>query len=156
MNLDSGLAAYNDILNSYDPQSTDAATPTKRAQLGTAFTDMQMRLKEAYELGAITGPDMRILESALSDPTSLTGTLKGAAFGRDTFKAQSDEVANVLNRLRGNFESQYNVTIPPSARTAPPQQSASGKIGAPASAIAYLKAHPEAAPAFKAKYGYLP
>ena len=128
MNLDSGLAAYNDILNSYDPQSTDAATPAKRAQLGTAFTDMQMRLKEAYELGAITGPDMRILESALSDPTSLTGTLKAAAFGRGPLQAQSGEVANVLNRLRGNFEAQYGVTIPPSARTAPPKQSASGKI----------------------------
>ena len=119
MNLESGLNAYNALLDKFDPQSADAGTPAKRAELGTAFTDMQMRLKEAYELGAITGPDMAILENALSDPTSLKGTLKGAAFGRDPFKAQTGQVGKVLNRLKGNFESQYGVAIPAAAGNAP-------------------------------------
>ena len=150
MNLESGLNAYNALLDKFDPQSADAGTPAKRAELGTAFTDMQMRLKEAYELGAITGPDMAILENALSDPTSLKGTLKGAAFGRDPFKAQTGQVGKVLNRLKGNFESQYNTTIPVAAGNAPaPKQ-------APQAAINFLKANPSSKAAFKAKYGYLP
>jgi len=138
MNLDSGLAAYRDILNGYDPQGNDAISITKRAQLGTAFTDMQMRLKEAYELGAITGPDMRILEQALSNPTSLMGTAKGAVFGREPFNEQAKEVGAVLNRLKGNWELQHGRAIPPAVRPqasppqAAPQQSATGKIGAPA------------------------
>lgn len=122
MNLDSGLKAYSDLLSQYDPRGAGngSTSPVDRARIGTAFTDLQMRMKEAYELGAITGPDMRVLESALSDPTSITGTIKGAAFGKKPFEAQIDEVGKVLGRLRGNFEAQYGRTIPQAAGVAAP------------------------------------
>ena len=84
LNLDSGLQNYMALLQDYDPQSTDAATMAKRDKIASGFGDMRMRLKEAYELGAITGPDMTVLEGVLTDPTGLKGTLKGAAFGRDS------------------------------------------------------------------------
>lgn len=112
MNLQSGLDAYKNLWADYDPQSNNATSPAKRAAISSAFTDMQMRLKEAYDLGAITGPDMKILEGVLSDPTSSIGTIRGAAFGRAPFDAQIKETGNILNRLKGNFESQYGVTIP--------------------------------------------
>lgn len=111
-NLESGVNAYQQLLNDYDPQSIDALTDTKRAAISSAFTDLQMRLKEAYELGAITGPDMQVLQSAITDPTSLWGIARGAASGRKPFDAQISQTKAALNRTKRNFEQQYGVTLP--------------------------------------------
>lgn len=117
-NLESGLNAYETLLKDYNPQNADALTPAKRAAIGTAFTDLQMRLKEAYELGAITGPDMSVLQSAITDPTSAWGMLKGGIAGRDTFNAQIGQSKAALNRQKRNFEQQFGVMLPTPAGTA--------------------------------------
>jgi GH24 family phage-related lysozyme (muramidase) len=40
-----------------------------KARMQTVFTNVQMQLKNLYELGAITGPDMAILGQLITDPT---------------------------------------------------------------------------------------
>lgn len=111
-NLESGLAAYEALLKSYDPQSKDVGTDEKRAAIKSAFTDLQMNLKGAYELGAITGPDMEILQGAITDPTSVWGMTRGAVSGRKAFEAQISQAKAGLNRSKRNFEQQYGVTLP--------------------------------------------
>lgn len=129
-NLESGLNAYEKLLKSYDPQNTDALTPDKRAAIGTAFTDLQMRLKEAYDLGAITGPDMTVLQSALTDPTSAWGTVKGGVTGRGTFEAQIGQSKAALNRQKRNFEQQYGIELPAPAGTATEPMPGAASAGA--------------------------
>jgi hypothetical protein len=114
-NLESGIGAYQQLLQGYDPASADALTDEKRATIGSAFTDLQMRMKEAYELGAITGPDMAVLQSAITDPTSLWGMTRGAVGGRKPFEAQITQQQAALARSKKNFEQQYGVVLPPPA-----------------------------------------
>lgn len=117
-NLDSATRAYEILLKDYDPQGKDALNIEKRAALKAAFTDLQMRQKEAFALGAITGPDMQVLEGAYTDPTGMWGTLKGGVAGPKTFQAQIDQGRAALNRTKRNFEQQYKVEIPEPAGTA--------------------------------------
>lgn len=117
-NLESGLNAYETLLKQYNPQNLDALTPEKRAALSSAFGDLRMQLKGAYELGAITGPDMQVLEGVLTDPTGALGMAKGVMRGSKSFDAQISQVRAALNRQKRNFEQQYNLTLPEPAGTA--------------------------------------
>lgn len=117
-NLESGLNAYEQLLKQYNPQSGDALTPEKRSALSTAFGDLRMQLKGAYELGAITGPDMQVLEGVLTDPTGPLGMAKGAIRGNKTFDAQITQTRAALERQKRNFEQQYHVELPTPAGTA--------------------------------------
>ena len=117
-NLESGLGAYEKLLKQYNPRNADAVTPEKRAALSTAFGDLRMQLKEAYALGAITGPDMQVLEGVLTDPTGALGMTKGIISGNKAFEAQIEQSRAALNRQKRNFEQQYNLTLPEPAGTA--------------------------------------
>jgi hypothetical protein len=117
-NLESGLNAYETLLKEYNPQTVDALTPEKRAALSSAFGDLRMQLKGAYELGAITGPDMQVLEGVLTDPTGPLGMAKGAIRGNKTFDAQITQTRAALERQKRNFEQQYHVELPAPAGTA--------------------------------------
>ena len=154
--LEKSLDHYDGMLSSYDPQSGQALSPTNRAALESAFTDVQMKMKQLYELGAPQAGDMKLLEQSLANPTSIKGTLSGAAFGSGPMLAKTKELRTLLNNSRDSFDSQMGVESPRAARATTPQQSASGKVGAPQAAIDMLKKNPALAPAFKAKYGYLP
>ena len=116
-NLESGLGAYEKLLKQYNPRNADAVTPEKRAALSTAFGDLRMQLKEAYALGAITGPDMQVLEGVLTDPTGALGMTKGVISGNKAFEAQIEQSRAALNRQKRNFEQQYNLTLPEPAGT---------------------------------------
>lgn len=116
-NLDSATKAYETLLKDYNPQSSDPTNLTKRAAIKAAFTDLQMRQKEAFALGAITGPDMQVLEGAYTDPTGLWGSLRGVVGGNAPFQAQIDQGRAALNRTKKNFEQQYKTEIPEPAGT---------------------------------------
>ena len=118
-NLTSSLDNYKTVLGDYNPQSAAAVTPTQRAKVAAAFTDLQMRLKEGFELGAITGPDMSILQNAITDPTSMRGTAAGAAFGKDYFDEQLTQAQGAVARSKANFTKQYGVEFPEAAKTPP-------------------------------------
>ena len=95
----------------------DVLNVEKRNAVKAAFTDLQMRQKEAFGLGAITGPDMQVLEGAYTDPTGIAGMLKGGLTGTKAFTAQIDQGRAALNRTKRNFEQQYKVELPDPAGT---------------------------------------
>ena len=128
-NLESGLNAYEQLLKQYNPQSGDALTPEKRAALSSAYGDLRMQLKGAYELGAITGPDMQVLEGVLTDPTGPLGMAKGAIRGNKTFDAQITQTRAALERQKRNFEQQYKVELPDPAGTATAPMPGAGSGG---------------------------
>lgn len=128
-NLDSATKAYEALLKDYDPQGRDALNLEKRNAVKAAFTDLQMRQKEAFGLGAITGPDMQILEGAYTDPTGVAGMLKGGLTGTKAFTAQIDQGRAALNRTKRNFEQQYKVELPDPAGTATAPMPGAGSGG---------------------------
>ena len=116
MNLDSALATYEGLLNQYDPQGGSALSPTTRAALETAFTDVQMGMKSLYELGAPQAGDMRLLEQSFRNPTSIEGSVRGAAFGKEPFKAKVGQLRTLLNTSKANFEAQTGKPTPEAAK----------------------------------------
>jgi hypothetical protein len=126
--LDKSLSNYDAMLQSYDPQGKTAASPTDRAALESAYTDLMMKIKSLYELGAPQAGDLKLLEQSITNPTSLGGTVKGAAFGRDPFVAKNKEIRKLLNNSRSSFDEQMGVTTPQAPAPAAPAQAASGSI----------------------------
>ena len=105
--LQNGIATYEktiDELGGPDP----FATGKKRAALQSAFTSLQMGLKNALELGALAGPDISILNGMLVDPTSPRATL----IGPTGIKEQANGMKKYLrNRGTAVFEA-HKLPVP--------------------------------------------
>jgi hypothetical protein len=81
-------------------------TPTgaDTARMQAKYTALLMGVKDLYTLGALTGPDMSIIESQLTNPASWSGkftTQKG-------FEEQIKVIEDMLKRTAGNLENTYN------------------------------------------------
>lgn len=74
--LKNGLDSYEKTLKS-NSGSSPIALGKRRAALQGAYTSLQMGLKNAFELGALAGPDLSLLNNMLVDPTSPQALLLG-------------------------------------------------------------------------------
>jgi hypothetical protein len=77
------------------------------ARINSKYTALLMGLKDAYELGALTGPDMSIVESQITNPA----TIAGAMTSRDAMQEQVKVLEGMLQRGKQNLESSYNKKI---------------------------------------------
>jgi hypothetical protein len=101
-NLEDAVKLYKDELDKTGPTFRTASP--EGLKLKTAFTNLQMQLKNLYELGAITGPDMALLNSAITDPASLQANWAGT-------KALDDQLQmfnSVMKRSKANLQAAYN------------------------------------------------
>lgn len=67
--------------------------------LQSDFADLKLKLKEAAALGALTGPDITILEESLPDPTS---TMTYATLNKDSYL---NVIKSAQDRMNQNFGS---------------------------------------------------
>ena len=77
------------------------------ARMNSKYTALLMGLKDAYELGALTGPDMSIVESQITNPA----TIAGALTSRDAMQEQVKVLEGMLQRGKQNLESSYGKKI---------------------------------------------
>ncbi len=101
--LTQGLNAYETMLKEFNPRSWDQLDPAKRASVESLLADLRMQYKEAAALGALTGPDLAILDKALADPTSF----KGAIFGKDGLSEQLRQSRLALGRRKTALDGLY-------------------------------------------------
>ena len=83
------------------------------ANMTAKYTALLMGVKDLYTLGALTGPDMSIIESQLTNPASWSGMMtsdKG-------FKAQIKVIEDMLKRTTTNLETTYG-RMPKASRKA--------------------------------------
>jgi hypothetical protein len=76
------------------------------ARMQAKYTALLMGVKDLYTLGALTGPDMSIIESQLTNPASWSGkftTKKG-------FEEQVKVIEDMLKRSSTNLENTYGRT----------------------------------------------
>ena len=81
-------------------------TGSDTARMQAKYTSLLMGLKDLYTLGALTGPDMSIIESQITNPASWSGkftTKKG-------FEDQIQVVEDMLKRSSANLENAYGRT----------------------------------------------
>ena len=92
---------------------TGVKLPTGKdtARISGKYNSLLMGVKNLYELGALTGPDMAIIERQLTNPASFSGALtsKGAML------EQVKVVEDMLGRAQQNLSGSYRQPMPPAA-----------------------------------------
>ena len=73
----------------------DYLNPNKYAGMGTAYNNMMLQAKEAYNLGVLSGPDLEVMQSVITDPMSL----KGAITSKDALDEQAIELDKIFKKM---------------------------------------------------------
>ena len=114
MDLESALNQYRDLVKDY---GTEVLPGQNKTALKSAYTNLQMKLKEAMNLGVLNGPDVERIGSMITDPTSLGGVGQTIMTGGgNPYLTQVDEVATDLANTRKNLESIYGKQVPQAAQ----------------------------------------
>jgi hypothetical protein len=91
----------------YLPSGADTSRMTSK------YTALLMGVKDLYTLGALTGPDMSIIESQLTNPASWSGKFKT----KEGFNEQVKVIEDMLKRSTTNLETTYG-RVPKASRRA--------------------------------------
>ena len=91
----------------YLPSGADTSRMTAK------YTALLMGVKDLYTLGALTGPDMSIIESQLTNPASWSGKFKT----KEGFNEQVKVIEDMLKRTTTNLETTYG-RVPKASRKA--------------------------------------
>jgi len=83
------------------------------ARVAGKYNSLLMGVKNLYELGALTGPDMSIIERQLTNPSSWTGLLTS----KNAMNAQVKVLEDMLDRADKNLSSSYKQPMPAAATT---------------------------------------
>lgn len=83
-------------------------TGTDTARVAGKYNSLLMGVKNLYELGALTGPDMSIIERQLTNPASWTGLLTSKGAMNEQIKVLED----MLTRAKDNLSTSYRQTVP--------------------------------------------
>jgi hypothetical protein len=86
------------------PLPTGKDTATVKAK----YNALLMGVKDLYELGALTGPDMAIVEQQLTNPASFSGIFTS----RPAMNQQVQVLEDMLARSKQNLSTTYNRPIP--------------------------------------------
>ena len=71
------------------------------ARMQAKYNSLLMGVKDAYQLGALTGPDMSIVEAQITNPASMSGML----YSKDAFNEQVKVLEGLLSRAKTNLET---------------------------------------------------
>ena len=98
-NTRDAISNYRDILKGV--KKYDYLNPDRYADMGTAYNNMMLQAKEAYNLGVLSGPDLDVLHSIVTDPMSARGviTSKGAL---DRQATELDRIFTKMGKVSGN------------------------------------------------------
>ena len=83
------------------------------ARMQAKYTALLMGVKDLYTLGALTGPDMSIIESQLTNPASWSGEFTS----QKGFEAQVKVIEDMLKRTSVNLENTYG-RVPKATKSA--------------------------------------
>jgi hypothetical protein len=89
------------------PSGADTAAMTSK------YTALLMGVKDLYTLGALTGPDMSIIESQITNPASWSGKFTT----KQGFNEQTKVIEDMLKRSTTNLETTYG-RVPKASRKA--------------------------------------
>jgi hypothetical protein len=115
LNTNTAIDNYLEKLKSFS--AIDWANTTKRADIGTAYNNTMLQLKEAYNLGVLNGPDYSILTTVITDPLSW---IKGPITSNEAIADQAKQIRTILRRNAFNLakvhkqpESDIEAWLPP-------------------------------------------
>jgi hypothetical protein len=144
-NTVNAIQEFRDELPNFSRWSS--LNPSDRAIMNTKYRNMLLQAKEAYNLGVLNGPDLTILESIVTNPTSFSG----AIIGKDVIDTQASELSRIIQNMGSISVNKVrpNEAITPQA----PRQQNEGMPTIPTNAINLLKSNPALSDYFDSKYG---
>lgn len=87
------LNDYEGMLKKYSPRDPLVQmSPSIRAEFQSLMKGIQLQFKEVQALGALAGPDLAIMEAAITDPF----TFRGAFYGKDGLMGQINQSRRLL------------------------------------------------------------
>ena len=95
------------------------------ARMQAKYNALLMGVKDAYQLGALAGPDMGIVEAQITNPASISGMMHS----KEAFGEQVKVLDGILSRAKTNLETSYgrkmNYAVPakPGVQNAQPAMS---------------------------------
>jgi len=95
------------------------------ARMQAKYNSLLMGVKDAYQLGALTGPDMSIVEAQITNPASMSGML----YSKDAFNEQVKVLEGLLSRAKTNLETSYGRKMAPQAVAGQGAQPAAPALG---------------------------
>ena len=128
-NLKGNISAYKTEINSNKtvfpsevplPFGARIPLPTGEdtARLRGKYQSLLMGVKDLYELGALTGPDMGIIEQQLTNPASFAGMFTS----RDAMREQIKVLEDMAGRAEENLSSTYKRKIPAASTSGIPAE----------------------------------
>jgi hypothetical protein len=93
-------------------------TGADTARLSGKYNSLLMGVKNLYELGALTGPDMQIINRQFTNPASFTGALTS----RNAMNEQITVLEDMLTRAKENLSSSYRQTVPAASTAGTPKE----------------------------------
>ena len=128
-NLKGNISAYKTEINSNKtvfpsevplPFGARIPLPTGEdtARLRGKYQSLLMGVKDLYELGALTGPDMGIIEQQLTNPASFAGMFTS----RDAMREQIKVLEDMAGRAEENLSVTYKRKIPAASTSGIPAE----------------------------------
>ena len=153
VSTDKDIGELRRLLQTFDPRNpADQLDSAKRAQIQSVGKQLQMNLKEAAALGALSGPDMDIVLGMLDDPVGAMAALKG----RPALLAKLDAVsAGNLRRFDALRDQYGEAAVPEVYRSKLPQQAGRPATQSPANQPRQAPSGPVAISS-EAQYNTLP
>lgn len=88
------LNDYEALLDKHNPRDPMVqASPAVRAEFQSLMKGLQLQFKEVQALGALAGPDLALMEAAITDPF----TMRGAYYGKDGLRGQIKQARRLLS-----------------------------------------------------------
>lgn len=102
VNLLDAAKNYESLLDKYGYQITGA----NRTQLESAYKDLSIKYKEAAKLGALTGPDMNLIEGVINPTTGVMASITG-----NTIRGGKEGAQKALGQLRENLKNDASLNM---------------------------------------------
>lgn len=113
-----------DALSTYEEMLNKKGAKIMDPELDASFTAFQMQLKNLYQLGALAGPDLQLLEKSITPPSSA----KGQYYGKSGLLKQLDVTKGLYQQAMRRVQAQAEGGMSSDkAGAQPPPSSASGK-----------------------------
>lgn len=112
-----------DAIETYRKQLKASGVEVKpgaaKSRLTGAYANLKLKAKEAANLGALTGPDVVILEEMFNDPTALGTVAKNLITGggqKAALLAQLDQYENIVKSGKARLDQNYQAQTAQQAR----------------------------------------
>lgn len=104
--LKDAISLYRDTLKKTGVELWNGENKLK---LTNAYANLKLQAKEAANLGALTGPDMGILEQLMQDPTSVLGAATGNLVGQraNNLLSQLAQYGDIINKREQRLNEVY-------------------------------------------------